>query len=134
MERYSDSLLKHYYSGDFVGRMNEKDSAVYTGEVGSEEGGEVVRVQIKINDNAIIEDICFKAHGSCATIAAAAFVCEQLKNKSVDEINKLTAEKIVKALEMPKVKIHSALLAIDACKNAIDKIVLDPRFRENPEN
>jgi len=114
MLQYSDDVLERYYDSKYVGMMDASDPDVRTGQAGTPESGEVVRIQMKVNAQGIIEVICFKAHGSCATIAAAAYVCEQLHGQPVSQIDCLSAEGIVNALNLPKVKVHSALLAIDS--------------------
>lgn len=119
MKDYSAECLEHYYHPKHCGTLNAAADNVGTAQVGSVSNGEVVRLQIAVADDGKIEQACFKAQGSCATIAAASFVCDWLQNKSLEDLDKLTVEVIVAALELPSVKIHCALLALDALQGAV---------------
>lgn len=116
--QYSQAVLDRYYQPSFAGSMDGADPNVSTHQVGTPDNGEVVRIQMKIIDQQIVA-ICFKAQGSCATIAAAQLVCEQLLNQDQSAVKQLSPEKMVQILMLPKIKIHSVLLAIDACLGCI---------------
>ncbi len=117
LKKYSDLVRSHFNNPQNVGHFAESDPEVSTGRAGCAESGDCVRIQVKINAGNI-EAICFKAQGSCATIAATSWLATEAKNKSLAEVLKLTPEMVLTTLELPAVKTHSVLLALDALKKA----------------
>lgn len=119
MKDYSDECLEHYYHPKHCGSLDSNTANVGSAQVGSVSNGEVVRLQIAVAEDGKIAHACFKAQGSCATIAAASFVCDWLQGKALEDVKNLSVEVIVSALELPSVKIHCALLALDAVLGAV---------------
>lgn len=118
MSGYSEAVLERYYSPKYCGCLEADNETVRTGQVGTADNGEVIRLQLQVGKDGTIAKICFKAHGSCATIAAAMWVCEQLDQQPLAAIDTLTHQALIEALDLPNTKLHSALLAIDAAKAA----------------
>ncbi len=118
LKSYSPQLIQHFNDPQNVGHFDEKDPNVYTGRAGCIESGDCVRIQLKIRDG-IIEDICFKAQGSCATIAVASWVTCKILHQPVSDVQKLTPEIILNELQLPSVKKHCLLMVIDALNNAL---------------
>ena len=116
---YSDKVLDHYSNPRNVGTMDPNDPNVGTGLVGAPECGDVMRLQLKINDDGIIEDAKFKTFGCGSAIASSSFATEVIKGRSIDEAYALKNTEIVKELNLPPVKIHCSVLAEDAIKAAI---------------
>src|ERR1041384_2358627 len=116
---YSDKVLDHYSNPRNVGTMDPNDPNVGTGLVGAPECGDVMRLQLKINDDGIIEDAKFKTFGCGSAIASSSLVTEWVKGKSVDAANTITNSAIAEELALPPVKIHCSVLAEDAVKAAI---------------
>ena len=116
---YSDKVLDHYSHPRNVGTMDPNDPNVGTGLVGAPECGDVMRLQLKINDEGIIEDAKFKTFGCGSAIASSSFATEIIKGRSIDEAYALKNTEIVKELNLPPVKIHCSVLAEDAIKAAI---------------
>jgi nitrogen fixation NifU-like protein len=116
---YSDKVLDHYSNPRNVGTMDPNDPNVGTGLVGAPECGDVMRLQLKINDDGIIEDAKFKTFGCGSAIASSSFATEIIKGRSIDEAYALKNTEIVKELNLPPVKIHCSVLAEDAIKAAI---------------
>ncbi len=117
LKSYSTQLVQHFNNPQNVGHFDEKDPLVHTGRAGCIESGDCVRIQLKIREGKI-EDICFKAQGSCATIAVASWVTEKVRHQSVAEIQKLTPEIVLKDLQLQPVKKHCVLLVLDALQKA----------------
>ena len=116
---YSDKVLEHYERPHNVGSLDTGDSNVGTGLVGAPECGDVMKLQIEVdNDNKII-DAKFKTFGCGSAIAASSLATEWIKNKSVDEASMIQNTEIVEELSLPPVKIHCSVLAEDAIKAAI---------------
>ena len=117
---YSDKVLDHYNNPRNVGSLDKSDPNVGTGMVGAPECGDVMKLQIKVNDeNGIIEDAKFKTFGCGSAIASSSLATEWLKGKTVDEALKIKNTEIVNELSLPPVKIHCSVLAEDAIKAAI---------------
>jgi len=116
---YSEKVLDHYSHPRNVGTMDPNDPNVGTGLVGAPECGDVMRLQLKISDDGIIEDAKFKTFGCGSAIASSSFATEIIKGRSIDEAYALKNTEIVKELNLPPVKIHCSVLAEDAIKAAI---------------
>jgi nitrogen fixation NifU-like protein len=115
---YSDKVLDHYKSPRNVGSLDKKDRSVGTGVVGAPECGDVMKLQIKVEGDRII-DAKFKTFGCGSAIASSSLATEWIKGKSLDEAGKINNSQIVKELSLPPVKIHCSVLAEDAIKSAI---------------
>jgi nitrogen fixation NifU-like protein len=117
---YSDKVLDHYNNPRNVGSFDKKDETVGTGMVGAPECGDVMKLQIKVNDESgIIEDAKFKTFGCGSAIASSSLATEWLKGKTVDQALEIKNTDIVNELSLPPVKIHCSVLAEDAIKAAI---------------
>jgi nitrogen fixation NifU-like protein len=117
---YSDKVLDHYNNPRNVGSLDKSAANVGTGMVGAPECGDVMKLQIKVNDeNGIIEDAKFKTFGCGSAIASSSLATEWLKGKTVDEALNIKNTDIVNELSLPPVKIHCSVLAEDAIKAAI---------------
>lgn len=116
---YSDKVIDHYENPRNVGKMDDKDSNVGTGMVGAPACGDVMRLQIKVNDAGIIEDAKFKTYGCGSAIASSSLVTEWVKGMSLDEAAQLKNTTIAEELALPPVKIHCSVLAEDAIKAAV---------------
>jgi nitrogen fixation NifU-like protein len=117
---YSDKVLDHYNNPRNVGSLDKSSSSVGTGMVGAPECGDVMKLQIKVNDQSgIIEDAKFKTFGCGSAIASSSLATEWLKGKTVDEALQIKNTDIVNELALPPVKIHCSVLAEDAIKAAI---------------
>ncbi len=116
---YSDKVIEHYENPRNVGTMDKNDPAVGTGLVGAPACGDVMRLQIKVNDQGIIEDAKFKTFGCGSAIASSSLATEWIKGKSIDEAEKLKNTRIVEELNLPPIKVHCSILAEDAIKSAI---------------
>jgi nitrogen fixation NifU-like protein len=116
---YSDKVIDHYEHPRNVGSMDKADPNVGTGLVGAPACGDVMKLQLKINDDGIIEDAKFKTFGCGSAIASSSLVTEWVKGKTVDTAAKITNSEIAEELALPPVKIHCSVLAEDAVKAAI---------------
>ena len=116
---YSDKVLDHYSNPRNVGSFAKDDPDVGTGIVGAPECGDVMKLQLKINDEGIVEDARFKTFGCGSAIASSSYVTELVKGKSVDEVMQIKNSQIVQELSLPPVKIHCSVLAEDGIKAAI---------------
>ena len=116
---YSDKVLEHYERPHNVGSLDTGDSNVGTGLVGAPECGDVMKLQIQVDDNNKIVDAKFKTFGCGSAIAASSLATEWIKNKSIDEASMIQNTEIVEELSLPPVKIHCSVLAEDAIKAAI---------------
>ena len=116
---YSEKVIDHYSNPRNVGTLGPNDPYVGTGLVGAPECGDVMRLQLKINDAGVIEDAKFKTFGCGSAIASSSFATEMIKGKTVDEAFQLKNTEIVKELDLPPVKIHCSVLAEDAIKAAV---------------
>ena len=116
---YSDKVLDHYENPRNVGKMNDDDANVGTGMVGAPACGDVMRLQIKVDDNGVIEDAKFKTYGCGSAIASSSLLTEWVKGRSLDEATEIKNKDIADELGLPPVKIHCSVLAEDAIKAAI---------------
>ena len=116
---YSEKVIDHYENPRNVGAMDKKDSNVGTGMVGAPACGDVMQLQIKVNDSGIIEDAKFKTYGCGSAIASSSLITEWVKGKSLDEAGAIKNNQIAEELELPPVKVHCSILAEDAIKAAI---------------
>lgn len=117
---YSEKLMDHYAHPRNVGTLDKDDANVGTGMVGAPACGDVMRLQIKVNDKGVIEDAKFKTYGCGSAIASSSLVTEWVKGKSLDDAAKISNSAIAEELALPPVKIHCSILAEDAVKAAID--------------
>ena len=116
---YSDKVIDHYENPRNVGTFDKDDSDVGTGMVGAPACGDVMRLQIKVNDAGIIEDAKFKTYGCGSAIASSSLITEWVKGKSLDDALAIKNSEIAEELELPPVKIHCSILAEDAVKAAV---------------
>ncbi|MCU0700992.1 MAG: Fe-S cluster assembly scaffold IscU [Myxococcaceae bacterium] len=116
---YSEKVIEHYENPRNVGTLDKEDPNVGTGLVGAPACGDVMRLQLKISDDGIVQDAKFKTFGCGSAIASSSLVTEWVKGKSVDEAVTITNKEIAKELSLPPVKIHCSVLAEDAIKAAI---------------
>ena len=116
---YSDKLMDHYENPRNVGAMDKGDDNVGTGMVGAPACGDVMKLQIKVNDQGIIEDAKFKTYGCGSAIASSSLVTEWVKGKTVDQALEIKNSHIAEELALPPVKIHCSILAEDAIKAAV---------------
>jgi nitrogen fixation NifU-like protein len=119
---YSKQVLDHYENPRNVGVLDKDDKNVGTGMVGAPACGDVMRLQIKINDVGVIEDARFKTYGCGSAIASSSLLTEWVKGKTLAEASKIKNTDIVEELELPPVKIHCSVLAEDAIKSAIQDL------------
>ena len=117
---YSDKVIDHYTNPRNVGTLDKSNSKVGTGLVGAPECGDVMRLQIQVDDNNMITDAKFKTFGCGSAIASSSLATEWLKGKSIDDAMKIDNMDIVEELSLPPVKIHCSVLAEDAIKAAIN--------------
>ena len=116
---YSDKVLDHYENPRNVGKLDDDDASVGTGMVGAPACGDVMRLQIKVDDNGVIEDAKFKTYGCGSAIASSSLLTEWVKGRSLDEATEIQNKDIADELGLPPVKIHCSVLAEDAIKAAI---------------
>lgn len=116
---YSNKVLDHYNNPRNVGSLDKSDPNVGTGMVGAPECGDVMKLQIRVNDAGIIDEAKFKTFGCGSAIASSSLATEWLKGKTVDEALAIKNTEIVNELSLPPVKIHCSVLAEDAIKAAI---------------
>ena len=116
---YSSKVIEHTENPRNVGTLDKSDPNVGTGLVGAPACGDVMRLQIKVNDQGVIEDAKFKTFGCGSAIASSSLATEWIKGKSVDDAEKIKNVDIVQELNLPPVKIHCSVLAEDAIKSAI---------------
>ena len=116
---YSDEVIDHYENPRNVGTFDKGDDSVGTGMVGAPACGDVMRLQIKVNDEGIIEDAKFKTYGCGSAIASSSLITEWVKGKSLDDALAIKNSEIAEELELPPVKIHCSILAEDAVKAAV---------------
>jgi nitrogen fixation protein NifU and related proteins len=117
---YSDKVIDHYENPRNVGTLDKDDPNVGTGLVGAPACGDVMRLQIRVSDEGIIEDAKFKTFGCGSAIASSSLATEWLKGKTVDEAGGIKNTLIVRELNLPPVKVHCSVLAEDAIKSAIE--------------
>jgi nitrogen fixation protein NifU and related proteins len=116
---YSEKVIEHTENPRNVGTLDKDDDFVGTGLVGAPACGDVMRLQIKVNDTGVIEDAKFKTFGCGSAIASSSLATEWLKGKSVEEAETIKNSMIAEELNLPPVKIHCSVLAEDAIKSAI---------------
>ncbi len=116
---YSEKVLDHYENPRNVGSLDKNDLSVGTGMVGAPACGDVMKLQIRVNDQGIIEDARFKTYGCGSAIASSSLVTEWVKGKSLDEAAQIKNTQIAEELALPPVKIHCSILAEDAIKAAV---------------
>lgn len=116
---YSNKVIDHYENPRNVGSFAKDDPTVATGMVGAPACGDVMKLQIKVNEQGIIEDAKFKTYGCGSAIASSSLVTEWVKGKSLDEAQQIKNTDIAQELALPPVKIHCSILAEDAIKAAI---------------
>ena len=117
---YSNKVLDHYENPRNVGSFDKNDSSVGTGMVGAPACGDVMKLQIKVNDQGIIEDAKFKTYGCGSAIASSSLATEWLKGMNLDQATQIKNTEIAQELALPPVKIHCSILAEDAIKAAIE--------------
>lgn len=117
---YSEKVLDHYENPRNVGTFDPKDPTVGTGLVGAPACGDVMKLQIKVDDTGVIKDACFKTFGCGSAIASSSLVTEWIKGRSLDEAAKIKNSDIANELALPPVKIHCSVLAEDAIKSAVN--------------
>jgi nitrogen fixation NifU-like protein len=116
---YSAKVIEHYENPRNVGTLDKSDPSVGTGLVGAPACGDVMRLQIKVNEQGVIEDARFKTFGCGSAIASSSLATEWIKGKTVEEAETIKNSQIVEELSLPPVKIHCSVLAEDAIKSAI---------------
>jgi nitrogen fixation NifU-like protein len=127
---YSDKLLDHYENPRNVGSLNNDEGDIGTGLVGAPACGDVMKLQIKVDEDGIIEDAKFKTFGCGSAIASSSLVTEWVKGKTVDEASEIKNTDIAQELALPPVKIHCSILAEDAIKAAIS----DYKLKKSSKN
>ncbi|MEW8028109.1 MAG: Fe-S cluster assembly scaffold IscU [Candidatus Thiodiazotropha sp.] len=116
---YSDKVLDHYENPRNVGSFDKDDTSVGTGMVGAPACGDVMRLQIKVNDEGVIEDARFKTYGCGSAIASSSLLTEWVKGKTLEQAQEIKNSDIAEELALPPVKVHCSVLAEDAIKAAI---------------
>ncbi|MBX8530873.1 Fe-S cluster assembly scaffold IscU [Pseudomonas cichorii] len=116
---YSEKVIDHYENPRNVGKMSAEDPDVGTGMVGAPACGDVMRLQIKVNEQGVIEDAKFKTYGCGSAIASSSLATEWMKGKTLDEAETIKNTQLAEELALPPVKIHCSVLAEDAIKAAV---------------
>ena len=116
---YREKVIDHYENPRNVGKMNAEDPDVGTGMVGAPACGDVMRLQIKVNEQGVIEDAKFKTYGCGSAIASSSLATEWMKGKTLDEAETIKNTQLAEELALPPVKIHCSVLAEDAIKAAV---------------
>jgi nitrogen fixation protein NifU and related proteins len=116
---YSEKVIDHYENPRNVGSFDKDDQSVATGMVGAPACGDVMKLQLKINESGVIEDAKFKTYGCGSAIASSSLVTEWVKGKTLEQASAITNTQISAELALPPVKIHCSILAEDAIKAAI---------------
>ena len=116
---YSGKVIDHYESPRNVGSFDKNDDSIGTGMVGAPACGDVMKLQIKVNEQGVIEDAKFKTYGCGSAIASSSLITEWVKGKSLDEAMGIKNSQIAEELELPPVKVHCSILAEDAIKAAV---------------
>ncbi len=116
---YSDKVLDHYENPRNVGSFDKADTSVGTGMVGAPACGDVMKLQIKVNESGVIEDARFKTYGCGSAIASSSLLTEWVKGKTLAEASQIKNSQIAEELALPPVKVHCSVLAEDAIKAAI---------------
>ncbi len=126
---YSDKVIDHYENPRNVGKLDDKAPDVGTGMVGAPACGDVMKLQIKVNDEGVIEDAKFKTYGCGSAIASSSLLTEWVKGRTLEEAQQIKNSEIAEELALPPVKIHCSVLAEDAIKAAIS----DYQTKQQPE-
>ncbi|MDA0225417.1 MAG: Fe-S cluster assembly scaffold IscU [Proteobacteria bacterium] len=116
---YSDKVIDHYENPRNVGAFDKADITVGTGMVGAPACGDVMKLQIKVGEDGVIEDARFKTYGCGSAIASSSLVTEWMKGKTLDQATEIRNTQIAEELALPPVKIHCSILAEDAIKAAV---------------
>ena len=116
---YSEKVIDHYENPRNVGKFDDEDENIGTGMVGAPACGDVMRLQIKVNDNGVIEDAKFKTYGCGSAIASSSLLTEWVKGRKLEDAEQITNTEIAQELSLPPVKIHCSVLAEDAIKAAV---------------
>ena len=116
---YSDNVLDHYHNPRNVGKWDPETDGVGTGMVGAPACGDVMRLQIKVSDDGIIEDAKFKTYGCGSAIASSSLLTEMVKGMNLDQATEIKNTQLARELSLPPVKIHCSVLAEDAIKAAV---------------
>lgn len=119
---YSEKVIDHYENPRNVGQLDEKSKNVGTGMVGAPACGDVMRLQIQVNDDGVIEDAKFKTYGCGSAIASSSLLTEWVKGKHLDDAEQIKNTQIAEELALPPVKIHCSVLAEDAIKTAVRNV------------
>ncbi len=119
---YSDKVIDHYENPRNVGKMDDKAGNVGTGMVGAPACGDVMRLQIQVSDEGVIEDAKFKTYGCGSAIASSSLLTEWVKGKTLDEAAQIKNTELAEELALPPVKIHCSVLAEDAIKAAVQDV------------
>ena len=119
---YSDKVIDHYENPRNVGNLDKDAKNVGTGMVGAPACGDVMRLQIQVNDSGVIEDAKFKTYGCGSVIASSSLLTEWVKGKTLEEASQIKNTEIAEELALPPVKVHCSVLAEDAIKAAIDDL------------
>jgi nitrogen fixation NifU-like protein len=117
---YNKRVIDHFENPRNVGTLDKADPEVGTGLVGAPACGDVMRLQIKVNNEGVLEDAKFKTFGCGSAIASSSLITEWVKSKTIEEAEKITNQQIVEELSLPPVKVHCSVLAEDAIKAAIN--------------
>lgn len=117
---YGKKVLDHYENPRNVGSFDKGDSSIGTGMVGAPACGDVMKLQIKVNEQGVIEDAKFKTYGCGSAIASSSLLTEWVKGKTLEEASKIKNSEIAEELELPPVKVHCSVLAEDAIKAALE--------------
>jgi nitrogen fixation NifU-like protein len=117
---YSEKVIDHYENPRNVGSLDKNDPSVGTGMVGAPACGDVMKLQIRVNDQGVIEDARFKTYGCGSAIASSSLVTEWVKGKTLDQAMDIRNTQIADELALPPVKIHCSILAEDAIKAAVE--------------
>jgi nitrogen fixation NifU-like protein len=119
---YSEKVIDHYENPRNVGKMDDKADNVGTGMVGAPACGDVMRLQIQVSEDGIIEDAKFKTYGCGSAIASSSLLTEWVKGKTLDEASQIKNTELAEELALPPVKIHCSVLAEDAIKAAVNDV------------
>lgn len=130
---YGEKVIDHYENPRNVGSMDKNDSHVGTGLVGAPACGDVMKLQIKVSDDGVIEDAKFKTFGCGSAIASSSLITEWVKGKSIDDAEQIKNTEIAEHLSLPPVKIHCSVLAEEAIKAAISDYRQKQEGQEKPE-
>jgi len=129
---YSDKVLDHYENPRNVGKLDDDDENVGTGMVGAPACGDVMRLQIKVSEDGVIEDAKFKTYGCGSAIASSSLLTEWVKGRTLDDAQKIKNSEIAEELGLPPVKIHCSVLAEDAIKAAIVNVKEKRGYTQKP--